>query len=100
MRMVSISAGLEKDCPSALSPARCRGRALITGSVPQRCRCALSPVKTLTHLLPADIVEEGIDIFRRCGTEVHLIGVLVHVHHEQWIPRCDGLRVVASPVGA
>src|SRR5262245_26063782 len=52
------------------------------------------------HLVPENVREERIDVLRRSGAVVHLVGVLVHVHHQERHSIGGVLRVVARPAGA
>ena len=47
-----------------------------------------------------DVLEEGVEVLRCGGSEVHLIGVLVHVHDEERVARREHLGVVTGPCGA
>src|SRR5258708_17289622 len=50
------------------------------------------------RVVPPDSLHEDIDITRRRGTVVHVIGVLVHVEHDNRPPARECRGVVGSPL--
>ena len=44
------------------------------------------PLRPPADLLPVHVVHEGVDVAGGGGAEVHVVGVLVHVQHQQWRP--------------
>src|SRR5262245_52346222 len=54
--------------------------------------------KQSLHIVPANDVHEGVDVARRLGTEVHVIGVLVHIEREHRRAARQGVAMIRSPL--
>ena len=71
--------------PPSLSPAKDRrgswDRLCATHSLAYPCHGQSAFVAAI-HFMPVDVVEKCVDVFRGRGTEIHLVGVLVHVHYQ------------------
>src|SRR5215510_8787094 len=60
--------------------------------------CALRGLDPLRHGLPIDVAEERIDVLGCRGAKVHLVGVLVHVHHQERSGRRWPVGMIGKPV--
>src|SRR5262245_49090375 len=49
------------------------------------------------YFLPADVLEERVDIATCIGAIVDVVRVLVHVHHQHWAAAGEPLGVIRSP---
>lgn len=49
-----------------------------------RTRLTLPPNarQSSIYCLPLQILEERVDVPRRCGTDIHVVGVFIHVEHQ------------------
>src|SRR5258708_12431350 len=52
----------------------------------------------LHDIVPAYGFHIGVDIGGGLGAVIHVIGVFVHVEHEDGTPACQGRRRVAAPL--
>src|SRR5215470_11284614 len=67
---------------------------------PERSAGLLPALEAPLHLVPLDVLEEGVDVLRRRGSVVDGVRVLVHVHHQQWSAVGGILGVVPAPADA
>src|SRR4030095_7002488 len=59
-----------------------------------------APARNGIHFVPSHVRKERVEVAGYCSTEVHLVAVLVHVHHERGEPRRECLSMGARPRGA
>jgi len=67
---------------------------------PQRLHRGNPVFQSLVHYIPIHIGEEGVDVARRCGSEIHLVCMLIHVEDQERHCCCKCLGVVAGPSGS
>src|SRR5262245_66163870 len=70
---------------------------LLPGSAPAPLSfCRLN--EQSLHIVPANDVHECVDVARGLGTEVHLIGMLVHIEREDWRAARQCVAMVGRPL--
>src|SRR5262245_16240064 len=69
------------------------GDLMVTASSSARVR-----VVQARDVVPANVLDEGVDILRRGGTVVKVVGVFVHVQGEDWRAPGQAMRVVRRPL--